>query len=63
MSALITNIGTVMTAVIGWIGEFLTAMVGETGDLKELWALLAMGITISIVMLIIKVVRGFTWGA
>ena len=63
MATLITNIGTVMAAMIGWIGDFLTAMVSETGDLKELWALLTMGITVSIVMLIIKVVRGFTWGA
>lgn len=63
MSSLITNIGLVMTAMISWIGDFLGAMVGESGELVELWALLAIGITVSVVMLVIKVVRGFTWGA
>lgn len=63
MSALITNIGLVMTAMIGWIGDFLGAMVSTDGKLVELWALLAIGITVSVVMLVIKVVRGFTWGA
>lgn len=63
MASLLTNIGLVMTAMIGWIGDFIGAMVGESGDLVELWALLAIGITVSVVMLIIKVVRGFTWGA
>lgn len=63
MASLITNIGTLMTAMFGWLGEFITAMVSETGDLKELWALLAFGITISVILLLIKVIRGFTWGA
>ena len=34
MASLITNIGTLMTAMFGWLGEFITAMVSETGDLK-----------------------------
>lgn len=49
--------------VIGWIGTVLTAIVGETGELAQLAPLFAIGISISAIMLGIKVVRGIVWGA
>lgn len=52
-----------ITTVIGWIGTVLTAIVGESGDLKMLAPLFAIGISISAIMLGIKVVRGIVWGA
>lgn len=52
-----------IATVIGWIGTVLTAIVGEAGELKELAPLFAIGISISAIMLGIKVVRGIIWGA
>lgn len=52
-----------ITTVIGWIGDVLTAIVGESGALTELGPLFAIGISISAIMLGIKVVRGIVWGA
>ena len=52
-----------ITTVIGWIGTVLDAIVGEAGQLSELGPLFAIGISISAIMLGIKVVRGIIWGA
>lgn len=52
-----------ITTVIGWIGTVLNAIVGETGALSGLAPLFAIGISISAIMLGIKVVRGIVWGA
>ena len=49
--------------VIGWIGTVLSAIVGESGALAELAPLFAIGISISAIMLGIKVVRGIIWGS
>ena len=40
-------ISTALTDVIGWVGEVVTALVGETGQLKDLLPLMAIGIGIS----------------
>lgn len=48
--------------VIDWIGTVLTAIVGG-GALSDLAPLFAIGISISAIMLGIKVVRGIVWGA
>lgn len=52
-----------ITTVIGWIGDVLGAIVGESGELAQLGPLFAIGISISAIMLGIKVVRGIVWGA
>lgn len=52
-----------ITTVIGWIGTVLNAIVGSDGALSELAPLFAIGISISAIMLGIKVVRGIVWGA
>ena len=54
---------TAMTSVIDWVGTVVTALVGQTGALKELLPLFAIGVAISAVMLGIKVIRGLIWGA
>lgn len=54
-----TGIGT----VISWIATVLNAIVTSSGALKELAPLFAIGISISAIMLGIKVVRGIVWGA
>lgn len=59
LSHVTSGIGT----VIGWIGTVLDAVVGSSGELSELGPLFAIGISISAIMLGIKVVRGIIWGA
>ena len=54
-----TGIGT----VISWIGTVVTAIVGEAGELKELAPLFAIGISISAILLGVKMVRSIVWGA
>ena len=51
-----------ISTVIDWIGTVLNAIVGG-GALKDLAPLFAIGISISAIMLGIKVVRGIVWGA
>lgn len=54
-----TGIGT----VIDWIGTVVTAIVSATGELKELGPLFAIGISISAILLGVKMVRSIVWGA
>lgn len=60
-----------LTAVIGWIGTFIQSLLGTvpesgtgtSGALGALLPLVGIGIAVSAVMLGIRVVRSFTWGA
>lgn len=59
---MLTHVTDGIGTVIDWIGTVLTAIVGN-GALKDLAPLFAIGISISAIMLGIKVVRGIVWGA
>lgn len=59
LSAVGTNLG----SVISWIGTVVTALTDESGVLKSLLPLLMVGVSISALMLSIKVIRSFIWGA
>lgn len=52
-----------VSTVIDWVGTVVTALVGESGALKELLPLFAIGVAISAILLGIKVIRGLIWGA
>lgn len=52
-----------LTTVIGWVGTVVSALVGESGELKELLPLLAIGVAISALMLGVKAIKSFIWGA
>lgn len=52
-----------ITTVIGWIGTVVDAMVTTEGDLGALLPLFAIGISISAIMLGVKIVRRLIWGA
>lgn len=60
---MLTHVTSGISTVIGWIGTVLEAVVGSSGELSELGPLFAIGISISAIMLGIKVVRGIIWGA
>lgn len=52
-----------ITTVIGWVGTVVTAIVGEAGQLAELAPLFAVGISISAILLGVKIVKSMVWGA
>ena len=52
-----------ITTVIGWIGTVVKAIVGTGGALAELAPLFAIGISISAILLGVKIVRSIIWGA
>lgn len=52
-----------ITTVVGWIGTVIDAMLTETGELAELLPLFAIGIAISAILLGVRVIRSFIWGA
>lgn len=52
-----------LTTVITWMGTVVTSLVGASGELKELLPLLAIGVSISVLMLGFKVIRSVIWGA
>ena len=60
---MLNAVTTGITTVISWVSTVVTALVGESGALKELLPLFAIGVAISAVMLGIKVIRGLIWGA
>lgn len=59
MSAIITQIGAVLTAAIGWVGNVVTAMFSENGALSDLLPYLALGMGLGILGLGVKYVRSF----
>lgn len=59
LEAVTSALGTVIT----WVGSVVTALVSSTGALKDLLPLLAVGVAISALMLGIKAIKSFIWGA
>lgn len=60
---LVEKVTEALTTVIGWVGTVVTALVGETGALKDLLPLLAVGVAVSALMLGVKAIKSFIWGA
>ena len=52
-----------ITTVIGWVASTVNALVGEAGQLSELAPLFAIGISISAILLGVKIVKSVVWGA
>ena len=52
-----------LTTVIGWVGTVVTALTGAEGQLSDLLPLLAVGVAVSALMLGIKAIKSFIWGA
>lgn len=59
LDAVTSGLGT----VIGWVGTVVTALTSEGGELSALLPLLAIGVAVSALMLGIKAIRSFVWGA
>lgn len=51
-----------LTTVIGWVGTVVTALTTTDGELSALLPLMAIGISISALMLGVKAIKSFAWG-
>lgn len=63
MTTMISVIGDTLTEVLSWIGTVITAMLSTDGALAPLLGLFAVGICVSVLMLSVKIIRSFIWGA
>lgn len=52
-----------LTTVVSWVGTVISAMTTEAGQLGELLPLFAIGISVSVLFLGVKVVKSIIWGA
>lgn len=59
ISAVTTALGT----VISWVGTVVTSLTDPKGQLSALLPLLAIGVAVSALMLGVKAIRSFAWGA
>lgn len=60
---MLTLVGNGIGTVLGWTGDVLDALLTSDGALATVAPLFAVGISISAIMLGVKIVRGFIWGA
>ena len=51
-----------ISTVISWIGTFISELTGTDGALSQLLPLFAIGISISAILLGIKIVKSVVWG-
>ena len=59
----LTAVGENLVSVIGWIGTVITEMTTTGGKLSALLPLLMVSVSISALLLAVKVIRSFIWGA
>lgn len=52
-----------ITTVIGWISTVVNSLIGANGELKELLPLFAITVAISAIMLAVRLIKSFVWGA
>lgn len=52
-----------ITTILGWIGTVIDSLLTANGDLNALLPLFAVGVAISAVLLGVRVIRSFIWGA
>lgn len=51
-----------LNQVLDWVGTVIDALIGSDGALGPLWPLIGVTIGVSVLLLGIKVLKGFTWG-
>lgn len=62
-NTMMTAVTSALETVISWVGTVVTALVGSDGALKDLLPLLAVGVAVSALMLGVKAIKSFIWGA
>lgn len=56
------SVTTALSTVLDWVGTVVTSLTSTDGELSALLPLLAIGISISALMLGIKAIKSFAWG-
>ena len=59
---MIAAIGSATSSVIQWVGSVVGSITTESGAMHELLPIFGIGIGVTVLMLGIRVLRGFTWG-
>lgn len=57
------EVTTALGTVISWVGTVVSELVNAQGKLHELLPLLAVGVAVSALMLGVKAIKSFIWGA
>lgn len=52
-----------ITTVISWVGTVIDSLLTTEGQLSALLPLFAVGVAISAILLGVKVIKSFIWGA
>ncbi len=60
---MLAQVTSALTTVISWVGTVVNALVASDGALKALLPLLAVGVAVSALMLGVKAIKSFIWGA
>lgn len=60
---LMTAVTSALGEVIGWVGTVVSELITDSGKLNALLPLLAVGVAVSALMLGVKAIKSFIWGA
>lgn len=63
VNPMVAAVGDGLTSIIGWFGDVIKALTVTDGALAPLLPLFAIGISISVVMIVVKLIRSVSWGA
>lgn len=62
-TTMMTAVTEAITSVLSWIGIVIDALLTTEGQLAELLPLFAVGVAISAILLGVKMIKSFIWGA
>lgn len=52
-----------ITTVISWVGSVVDSLLGESAELSALLPLFAIGVSISAILLGVRIIKSFIWGS
>lgn len=61
-NTMLTEVTNALGTVLDWVGTVVTSLTSTDGELNALMPLLAIGISISALMLGVKAIKSFAWG-
>lgn len=60
---MLSAISSAVTQMITWVGSVITALTAESGALSALLPIFAIGISVSILLVSVKIIRKVCWGS
>lgn len=60
---MLTAVTSGITTVIGWVGTVVDSLLTTEGQLSELLPLFAVGVSISAILLGVKIIKSMIWGS